>query len=96
MRKRQQKKDIKSLKERLAEAIDMPKDILSDCGKITVYNDNQMIVENYKGIIEYTEKLIRIKIFSGVLNIEGNLLTISAVTDTDVLIDGKFLNVRWE
>lgn len=90
------KKSPKSLSERFAEAIEMPKDVIASCSKITAYNDNQIIVENYKGIFEYTAEKIRIKTCSGILYISGSGLSIRAVTDTDILIEGTFNNVGWE
>ena len=48
----------KSRMEKFADAIEMPKDVISNCSKITTYNDNQAIVENYKGILGYTENKI--------------------------------------
>lgn len=82
--------------ERFAEALEMPKDVISNCSKITTYNDNQIIIENYKGILEYTNEKIRIKTPNKILCLDGLGLFINAITDTDILIEGKFHNVRWE
>ena len=82
--------------ERFAEATEMPKDIFSGCSKITTYDDNQLIIENYKGIMEYTNEKIRIKTGNKILYIDGKSLTICAITDCDILIEGKFKNVGWE
>ena len=82
--------------ERFADAIEMPKDVVASCSKITAYSDNQIIVENYKGILEYTNEKIRIKTCSGILLISGKNLCIRAVTDCDILIDGTFCSVGWE
>lgn len=96
MRRTAAKKKSKSVSERLAEAIEMPKDILPSCAKITAYSDNQIIVENYKGILEYTNEKIRIKTCSGILCVSGRCLCIRAVTECDILIEGTFCNVGWE
>lgn len=95
MRKKQKSK-TKNRLERFAEVLEMPKDIISNCSKITSYNDNQVIVENYKGILEYTDEKIRIKTPDKILCLSGEALFINAITETDILIEGKFHNVGWE
>lgn len=96
MRKRRAEKPLKSKAERFADVMEMPKDILSECSKITTYGDNQIIIENYKGILEYTNEKIRIKTGGRILCISGASLSICAITECDILIEGKFNNVGWE
>ncbi len=95
MRKKQ-RAETKSRMEKFAEMLEMPKDLLSNCSKITSYNDNQVIVENYKGILEYTNEKIRIKTPGRILCLNGEKLFINAITENDILIEGKFHNVGWE
>ena len=57
---------------------------------------NQVIVENYKGILEYTDEKIRIKTPGRILCLSGEKLFINAITENDILIEGKFYNVGWE
>ncbi len=95
LRKRN-KAETKNRLERFAETLEMPKDVISNCSKITTYNDNQVIVENYRGVLEYTEEKIRIKTPGRILCLIGEGLFINAITDTDILIEGKFSSVGWE
>ena len=95
MRKKN-KAETKNRLERFAETLEMPKDVISNCSKITTYNDNQVIVENYKGILEYTDEKIRIKTPGKILCLCGEKLFINAITENDILIEGKFYNVGWE
>lgn len=88
--------ETKSRMEKFAETLEMPKDVISNCAKITTYNDNQIIVENYKGILEYTDEKIRIKTPKKILCLTGTGLFINAITQNDILIEGKFSNVGWE
>lgn len=96
MRKKPKEKPSRTRLERFADVAEIPKDILSSCSKVTTYNDNQIIVENYKGIMEYTDEKIRIKTCGRILCISGTALSICAITDCDILIEGKFNNVGWE
>ena len=94
--KKKSKNETKSRMEKFADAIDLPKDIISNCSKITSYNDNQVIVENYKGILEYTDEKIRIKTPRKILCLKGEKLFIHVITENDILIEGKFCNMGWE
>lgn len=95
MRKKN-KAETKNRMERFAETLEMPKDVISNCSKITTYSDNQVIIENYKGILEYTNDKIRIKTPGRILCLSGEKLFINAITENDILIEGKFHNVGWE
>ena len=94
--KRKNKEETKSRIERFAEKLEIPKDVISACSKATIYNDNQLIIENYKGILEYTDEKIRIKTPLKILCICGEKLFINAITDTDILIEGKLFSMGWE
>lgn len=46
----------KSKKERITEMLDMPKEVVLDIPKLTIYSNNQLTIENYNGILEYTDE----------------------------------------
>ena len=64
----------------------MPKEISSNEPKITILGFNQMLIENYKGILEYQEFFIRVNTYIGILNINGFNLNLSEMTTDDILI----------
>ena len=45
---------------RLERVLEIPKEISSSEPKITIIGFNEMLIENYKGILEYQEFYIRI------------------------------------
>ncbi len=94
--RKNKRQETKTRMEKFAETLEMPKDVISNCSKITTYNDNQVIIENYKGILEYTDDKIRIKTPGRILCVSGEKLFINAITENDILIEGKFHNVGWE
>ncbi|HIZ74067.1 MAG TPA: sporulation protein, partial [Candidatus Mediterraneibacter stercoravium] len=47
------------IRERLASAASMPKDVVLGASVITILGRNEVCIENYRGIIEYTDTLIR-------------------------------------
>ena len=47
------------IKEKMVSAMDLPKDVIQNASVITILGRNELCIENYRGIIEYTDTLIR-------------------------------------
>ncbi len=81
---------------RLERVLEIPKEISSSEPKITIIGFNEMLIENYKGILEYQEFYIRISTHIGILNINGFNLNLTEMTSDDILITGKIETVDFE
>ena len=49
--------------------LEMPQEVYTDTPKITITGFNEMIIENFKGILEYEDYYIRINTSLGIVNI---------------------------
>ena len=78
------------------EILDLPIEIGTDIPKITMLGFNEVLIENYKGILEYEEFFIRICTHIGNININGFELNLNQITDDDVKITGKIENIDFE
>ena len=67
----------------------MPKEIYSDEPKITIIGFEELIIENYKGILEYEDYFIRINTHIGIININGFNLKLEKMTEDDIKVMGK-------
>ena len=67
----------------------MPKEVTQDVSKVTLVGERDLIIENYKGILEYDDKLVRIKTSHRPIKITGHDLEMRTITDEDVQIFGK-------
>ena len=56
----------------------------------------EMLIENYKGILEYEEFYIKLSTKIGLININGFNLTLEQVTEDDISIKGKIESVSIE
>lgn len=81
---------------RLQRALEIPKEISSNEPKITIMGFNEMLIENYKGILEYQEFYIRVSTYIGILNINGFNLNLTEMTSDDILITGKIETIDFE
>lgn len=91
--RRRRKERVQNKFERLLE---IPMELSSTEPKITIMGFNEMLIENYKGILEYQEFYIRISTYSGIININGFNLNLTEMTSDDIMITGKIETIDFE
>ena len=64
--------------------------------KITVTAFDEMLIENFKSILEYEEFFVRIATYIGVVSINGFNLKLSQMTEDDILVSGKIESIDFE
>lgn len=74
--------------EKLSNHLDIPADILAGAPIITATGRNVVCLENYKGIIEYNDNLVKIQSKSCKICIEGQKLNILYFTEDEMKITG--------
>lgn len=93
--KRESSQENGTLKNRMAEAANMPKDVVLGVPIVTLTGQIEVDVENYRGIIEYTDVLIRIKTKNGQIKITGKKLQIAYYTNDEMKITGRVEAVEY-
>lgn len=76
------------IRERLAAAASMPKDVVLGASIITITGTSEVCVENYRGIIEYTDCLVRLQTKEGQIRLTGKRLNIEYYTNDEMKITG--------
>ena len=76
--------------------LEVPKEISTNEPKITIAGFKKMLIENYKGILEYEEFYIRVKTYIGIVNINGFNLKLGEMTSDDIVITGDIETVDFE
>ena len=69
--------------------LEIPQEIYSNVPKITITGFNEMIIENFKGILEYEDYYIRINTSLGIINVNGYELRLENMTNDDIKVTGK-------
>ena len=64
--------------------------------KITIFGFNEILIENYKNILEYEDIFIKINVFDGTINIHGFNLKLEQMTDEDIKVTGKIDSIDFE
>ena len=83
-------------KRRLDKILEMPEEVYSNTPKLTITGFNELILENYKGILEYEDLFASISTHIGIVNINGMNLTLEKMTHDDIKTTGKIDNIEFE
>ncbi len=86
MRRRKQNK--KSSVKKWLDQFDIPEDVVLDIPRITLLDNTEMRVENYKAILEYEESGIKLACKEKLIQIHGEKLNITIITDDEISISG--------
>lgn len=86
----------RKIKNRFESILEMPKEVYTNLPKLTVVGFEEMIIENYKSILEYEEFFVRINTYIGVININGFNLNLEKMTNDDVKITGTIESIDLE
>lgn len=78
------------------EILDLPKEVGTNIPKITMLGFGELLIENYKGILEYEEFFVRVSTYIGNVNVNGFELRLNQITDESVEITGKIENIDFE
>lgn len=84
-----------SKKEALIESLRFPKDICMGVMKVTLTGNREAWIENYRGILEYTESLILLQGKTCQVCFEGSGLSVDYYTNEDMKISGCINCVRY-
>lgn len=79
----------------MIETLELPKDIVYGAVILNITGRNEILVENYKGILEYTQELIRLQTKNCQLRIEGKSLKIQYYTSDEMRITGVLTAIHY-
>lgn len=83
-------------KNEILNMLEVPMEINSYNTKVTILGFDEILIENYKGILEYEEFYIKVNTEIGEININGFNLSLKQITDDDILIKGKIESLDLE
>lgn len=81
---------------KIDEILEIPVELSTNNPKITIIGFERVLIENYKGILEYQEYFIRLNTYIGIININGFNLNLEEMTSDDLLVTGKIESIDFE
>lgn len=87
---------INKARENLANQLDFPRDVMMNIPKISVTGNNEITIENHKGIVLFDEKEVKINSNVGLISISGEKFEILFLGGSTITISGKFKSILYE
>jgi sporulation protein YqfC len=85
-----------SIKKGIAEKLDLPKAIVLNLPKISIIGNNEITIENHKGIILFEKEQVKINSGVGLISIQGSGFEILFMGGNTITISGKFKAVEYQ
>ena len=76
-------------KNRINRMLEIPQEVYSNIPKIVITGFDEMVVENFKGILEYEDYYVRINTHIGIINVNGFDLKLENMSNDDIKVTGK-------
>ena len=83
------KTSSRKISNKINQILEVPRELNSGDIKITIIAFDEMLIENYRGILEYEEFYIKIKSEIGLININGFNLGFEEITSDDIIVKRK-------
>ena len=84
------------LKQKLSEVMNIPDELITDSPKIEFESNRRVWIENYRGIIEFSDELVRVNTADFMVVVIGSGFTIYSVTLEDLCIEGNITSVEFK
>lgn len=89
------KNESNQKKTKFLESLQLPRDVCLGALRVTLTGSTEAWVENYRGLLEYSEQSILLQGKNCQVCFEGTGLTIDYYTNEDMKISGCIQNVRY-
>lgn len=89
--KGKKKKNQEAFRDQLSKLFEVPPEVVSDFPKIVLAGNQEISIENFNGLVEYTSQKIRMNTKCGILVIDGIELEIRKMTADYIMIKGTII-----
>ncbi|MCI8280409.1 MAG: sporulation protein [Lachnospiraceae bacterium] len=90
------KQKLKKVKSNLVESLELPKDIMYGAVIVTATGKSEVLIENYKGILEYTNEKIRLQTKGCQVEVCGKCLLVEYYTNDEMKITGSIHQIVYD
>lgn len=87
---------FKSIAERLSQKSDIPIDIAKGLPRIEISGLEEIVIENYKGILGFDNNHVEVNSSVGKINISGSNLEILYMGTSTIIVGGSFKSIEYK
>ena len=92
---RRKKIKRQTISKKLVKNLDIPEDIIFDIPRIIMMSNNEIRIENYRSILEYENEKITLSSKNLLIELKGEDLDISLITDDEISIIGNISAINF-
>jgi sporulation protein YqfC len=82
-------------KAKIADLLELPSDVLLDLPRLVLMGNQRLFLENHRGIIEYTNEVVRIDTPVGEVKATGKNLNLLLITKEEIMLEGELSKLEW-
>ena len=90
------KKKVSHWKEYLVESLQLPRDLVFQESVITLLGEREILLENYRRILEYNHEHLLVLTSQCKIRIQGKNLEVLYYTGDEMKVSGQILDVTYE
>lgn len=83
------------LKSRVSDAANIPKDVILGVPLVRMVGQEELYIENYRGILEYTDTFIRVQTKIGQIHLSGKKLEIIYYINDEMKVVGHIESLKY-
>lgn len=83
------------LKQFTVNQLGLPDDVILDLPRITIIGFYQIYIENYKGVIQFNDQFLHIKVSNKEMKIYGQNLVIRKVWTEEIFVEGNIKGIQY-
>lgn len=85
----------KSLRERLANAFDLPPGLTLNLAEINLTGDREVVISNHRGVVHYSPERISVEISGGLVEIYGKELVLQCILRNEIRAKGHIEGLKF-
>ncbi len=82
-------------KAKIADFLELPSDVILDLPRLVLMGNQRLFLENHRGIVEYTNEVVRIDTPAGEVKITGKRLNILMIAKEEIMLEGELSKLEW-
>ncbi len=89
------KKFRQQLKNWVTRKMELPADVMMDLPRITMIGQIHIYIENHRGLLQFSDKELRLLLKQGQLLIKGEQFVLKTMLPEEILLEGKISQVLY-
>lgn len=85
----------KKIRRTMADLLEIPGEIALDLPKIILVGNVQVIIENHRGIVEYTTESVRVIVPVGEVRLRGRNLVLRNILPDELCVEGEIQSLNF-